>query len=261
MTQPPPESNKPFWMRRGVWAFAMFAVVCVAAPAFHDMNSPTIVAGILLASIAAVCAGMGFWLGFGESILRLAVIPVGLCLVVFNMTIAFRDNDPLLYGVFALMTTAMVGAPIFVVRIVRRGRLLLSSSDSDIGSLETLRFSIWHILVFMTAIGVLSAIGKAFFASGIGSSPGPVLTTAGLGATLGICSVVVVWATLGKETGLRSFVSCLVALGLAFVNVYLFGGGRESWIWVLITMLVWLQMMILMWLARSEGYRFVTQNE
>ena len=161
----------------------------------------------------------------------------------------------------------MVGAPIVIVRVVRRGRLLLEYQiNANLDSREVLRFNIWHAVVFTTVVSVLLAIGKALLASG-GSTTGNVSVSEYFkigvaGATFGICSVVVVWATLGKQPFERNFVSCFVTIGLGLLNGYFMdGGGPDGWIWFAIGMVVWLEMTFLMWLVRSEGYRFVVASE
>ena len=256
-----PRSNKPIWMRRDIWAVALFVAICVANATFGDMSGPTIYAVTFLATVAALCSSMGFWLGFGESWLRFAVIPVGLCLVTFLACVAFRHAEPFLLGIFCFMTAFMVGLPIAVVRMVRRGRLLGGQDNASINSREVLRFNIWQVLVFMTVVCMLLSIGRATLSSASMGNSG-YLKLGVAGATLGICSVVVVWATLGRQPLLRNIVSCVVASGLGYLNAYfMYGRGSLTWIWVSIAVIVWLEMTILMWLVRSEGYRFVVASD
>jgi len=257
-------SNKPIWMQRHISAVAVLSAISVAVPSLGDMDAATIASGIFVASIAALCASAGFWLGFGDSRLRFFVIPLGLCIVAFFTSAAFRYSQLLEMGIFCFITTSAVGMPITIVRIVRRGRLLLESQSHDgTSSREVFRFSIWEVLVFMTVASVLLAIGKAVVDSAVNLSPNAYFRFAVPGATLGICSIVIVWATLGKQPFERNIVSGIVAVGLGVLNDYfLGGGGGATWrIWFFLTMVVWLEMTILMWLVRSEGYRFVVASD
>gem|GEM_PF-5699596 len=249
--------------RLDLWMFALMVCVCLAGPWIHDpLTSLSSVTAVYLATVAATCAGMGFWLGFGESILRFVLIPFGLVQTACSMTMTFRtgvDAEALTtLGIFCVMTTMVVAGPISIVRAVRHGRLTREGLTVGEDSVEVLRFSIWHILVFMTAIAILSVLGKALFASGLSTSSDYLMVTL-LGLTLGVCSIVVVWATLGRAPAIRTVTSLLVAVGLAFANSYI-ESSSIGWFWIAVTMILWLQITILMWLVRGEGYRFVTSN-
>jgi hypothetical protein len=157
----------------------------------------------------------------------------------------------------AATVIGVVAAPIVAVRQVRKGTLEIERSGSS-SKEEALRFRIRHMLIAMVAVAVVMTLVKWLWPFLQNTSGDKWEVIAKLGTTLGVCSVVVIWATLGRDAFARTIVSALAAAGLAWLNFWVIQSS-DGLLWLGMTLIVWAEVTILMWLIRAEGYRFVSE--
>ena len=241
-----------------IWAFVMLVGIHVM-PLVVDTTRNTVAAAIFVGTCISLYSSIAFWLGFGEKWWR--VIGVGLLViwvtaVLRNATGGSADWEGfLLLLFFGGIVIATVVTPIAVVRQVRSGKLRVVNDSRDYRN-EAMQFGITQMLAFTTVVAVLIMIAKVVI---------PLIDSAGQGwqlvarlaTALGCCSVIVIWSTLGKNALARMLASTLSGTGMAALNFW-FVDGSGGWLWVVVTVVVWIEITMLMWLVRLEGYRFVS---
>lgn len=234
----------------------------ILIPVGWDVEGPTLPTSIFLSTCVSIYASMGLWLGFGRSTLRLIAISTVTLAITALMWLNIGGPPGLqlflLFLLLAVIVIAVVAGPIVVVRVVRRGRLDIVQENSE--PAEALQFRIAHLFVLTTVVAVLTLLAKALWPhiQELGGENQWILIGK-LGCTLGVCSLVVVWSTLGRDALMRTVVSALVTAGLASLNYWIIR-SEIGWLWLTMTLLVWGQTMVLMWLIRIEGFRFVTET-
>ncbi len=259
MNEPQLHGVRSIRIRAGViWAVLLLVIIHVM-PLVADTSSNTVTTAVFVGTCIALYSTWGFWLGFGENWWRIIGVTVLANLV--TVVLIFGTGGPIRWKGFLLLSLlggiviAIVATPIVAIRHLRCGSLRVVVHDKEYRT-DAIRFGITQMLAFTTCIAVLIVIAKVIvplFDLAVDNWQ----LVARLGATLGCCSIIVIWSALGKNAFARTLASTLCGAALAALN-YWFVEDRRGMLWVTVTVVVWIETMILMWLVRLEGYRFVS---
>ena len=230
-------------------------------PAFWQMSRPTIPSILFLGSCISLFGFMGMAMGLrGARRTAPFVVPTVLLLAAYmSLTMGGpREFDTWFLLVFlgALVVTT-VAAPLTVARRWIQAELVNELTDQPGGvQREALQFRLGHLFALTTVVAVLSILGKFVWTRLDFSGANEWTLIFKLGISLGLCSLVVTWSTLGRDALARTLVASVLAVGLAALN-YAIIRVEDGWIWLTMTLIVWSETTVLMWLCRLEGLRFL----
>jgi hypothetical protein len=250
--QPNPLRRPTIW-----WVF--FVALCASVLRLYpaSVGPPTLIGAVYISSSMTLFAAIGIWLGVGNVWWRYPIqIAATFAVVLLLASTGPMDLQSLLVmGFFGGLIIGVVAFPIFLFRFLRNGRLSKPSPD-DVTVKEALQFGVIHLLGLMTGVAILVALGQWLFPLLI-SSGGNLILICKLGLTISLGTLIAVWATLGNHPLLRTGVSVLAIAGLACFNYFFIMQNPFQWIYPAVTLIVWIQITVLFWCLRLEGYRFI----
>lgn len=259
-----PVSPAPSWLSRpsGRW-MALLIALCLGIPCVWSVNRPSAAGVVFISTCLSICAATGLWLGFTFSIRRAALAGLICVCLASNIQIAmdrrFFDDDLMAWLFLNCIVVAVVTAPIAAARAFWSGELQQGDSDQE-AAREVFQFGISHLLGLTTVAAILMALLKWLIPEFSQSDASKWMLILKLGITLGICPVMIIWSTVGQEALFRTLASAGVTGGLGMLNARV-TSPHNDWIWLYVTLIVWGQVTVLMWLIRHEGYRFVSHAE
>ena len=181
--------------------------------------STCILFGVLFSQLAL----LGVWCGLASTppmVVRIPIALLAFAALSYWLCCCIDEFDEVLVAVCAIPTLLN-----FVATLVMRPFVRLVSLHTYKGEIESneVRFSIKQILTLTTSMAVMLAAGRILhpYASSVRVASEVVVIGIGY-SLLGVC---VLWATLGKETLLRSLVFGAITTGVAWM-VYV--GMRDS---------------------------------
>lgn len=241
--------------------------IAVLLPRFENLGGIDFITAVFVSDCVALLAGIGLWIAFGYSSLRFLYSVIGLIAITVLLQIGqgpFNFSVVMTLMTFTCVVVAVVAVPVWLIRLIRRGSLVQIDSGEDEPSelpVEVLQFSIRHIFTLTTAFALVAAFWKFILSNNANSGAyyDETLLLICLGTTLGLSSVVAVWATLGRETFYRTIYSLVAATCLGMASTLLVPND-VAWLYVLISLAVWLQITLLMWTLRLDGLRFFVAN-
>lgn len=242
--------------RPSCWLILIMLLVLSFMPFTSGQIKPSI--AFYFSTAIALLAALGLWLGFGKSAWRFPIIFVAAMFAVYCLNSDGPNNweSFLAMTVLAGLIFGIVAVPIVIVRIVRRGELTIPPRDW-VNTEEALQFGIVHLFGLTTFVALFIGIGRVL-APMMQNSNQPWLLIIQFGIAFGICSLVCIWATLGRASFLRISVSSIALAAVCCFNFSLGdGGGDMGWLYVGLTFGVFAWITTLMLLLRWEGYRFV----
>lgn len=271
MTTSNTPAGKPIIERLFVWWIIIAFSVAAFLPLGVNTSGVNLLTAVFVSACVSLLAAIGLWMALGHSVFRYLFGAAALIIVTVLLQVgqqSFHFEQLMRLMIFSSTIVVAVAFPVGIIRLVLRGDLLQVDLEPDAHekqTMEVLQFSIRHILTLTTAIAFVAALGRfvlSYSDGGSGSSD-PLFFLLALGTTLGMSSVVAVWATLGRETFYRTIASFVVAACLGFIaTTFAPNGAAEfNWIYITINFVVWLQIMLLMWALRYDGYRFVVSGD
>ena len=240
------------------------AIICfLLLPIVADLSDFNLATSVYLGQMMSLFAACGFWLGFGRSRSRYLIAFAAGCGLALVGTVTLASPQAVetfvLFLVWGAIVAAIVAIPIGIARKLRNGELLHVSSHTgdESATNDVLQFSIARLFAITTAFAVLMVAAKYLFPMFSAMGGRDWLIVSKLGVTLGIGSIVAVWATLGHDALFRSIASVVVGAALITLNYWIIN-SNDRILFSLLTAVCWTNMTVLMWLVRSVGYRFVS---
>ena len=192
-------------------------------------------------------------------IIIIACLAVAYCFARYGSPEPDRKQMILIYF-FGGLVVLIVSVPIMITRSIRHGELSIPVNRSETQT-DAIQFEIRHLFILTTIIAVLLGIGRILHPYMSAQTSEPTFEFLKIGISLGLCSLVVIWATLGRSAHLRTALSTIAVAAICFLNPWEDIPDPDSgWFWACITIFVWLQVNMLMWSLRWEGYRFVVRE-
>ena len=252
-----------FNFRSSAWILTyVVCAICILTSFFADDRRPTTIGVVHLGLLFALSTFTSCWVSLARHWSRLlfaifALSALGLLLE--NTAAAPRSRfDWLLFLLPFAMSLPVVLTLETTKRLAGSFQLLgLEQKDFE----EGIQFGIRHLLILTTLVAVLFGLWnffseslKEYFLSNQLSRMLSILTLiTGLVVLLTLISV---WGVLGKWQLWR--LALMLPIGLSAVyGASLYAPGNNFWIWTFIFWICWAALLLLLFLLRLEGYRFV----
>jgi hypothetical protein len=242
------------------------AIFTIAIGAINGaIGPPTIPVVLFVGSCLALFTAIGLWVGVDNNWRHIPLQLVGFALVVSVLVLFSTAGPSLDFAIFLMsllggVTVVIVATPIIFFRVLKNGSLKKPQPGEFASFKEVMQFGLTHLIILTTVVAVLISVGQ-WLANWIDvvSSHDPIIVVSKLGLSLAIGSVVSVWATLGRRPLFRTALAVLVAVGVIILNYFIIRVGPFQWAYAGMTLVAWVETMVLLWCLRIEGYRFVSR--
>ena len=214
---------------------------------------------LLLGLPISLVALLGIWLGLGKRLIRYFVIFPALLFLSYRLESSGGQFDLQSFYwmvTFSCSIVAVVAIPLLVARTWKGAEFSIPAHDRD-PAIEVFQFSILQMLILTTITAALIVVAEWVmpYIESDNALSSIWLLLIKLGSAIGLSSLVVSWAILGQQPLHRMPVSILV-LGVAcWFSFRIDPSSVAGWLYVQLTIYVWLVVLILSWLMRREGFR------
>lgn len=206
--------------------------------------------------LVLLCCLMGAFAGLGRRIWRWPVVVVWTPLMGLYAAMITGGSSLREFEVFVLGIVGVVSLTTLALRIWK-GDLMRIKPDTD--QADALQFGIKHLLIWTTVAAILVAICQAIWNATLSGGGTDLIFIFGLAASLAIATVIDIWAFFGMRiTTDKLVVVVLMTAASAIANYYLM--RHNSDFFVIVAIVNQVLVILLMWILRMQGYRFVKRK-
>ena len=280
MNENAPKVREPNHLEFSGWWFASQAAVLIAAPlvswvAFQIIwlypvaDLKYFQAADVFGCAFAIASVQANWLVFGpyRFAIRLFVTSIVAIITAVLAIVILRPIGDIILGVAIIGQFVLLQAPLWVLRAAFRLRLRYTATDLQESS-KSIQFSLWHMLLGMTVVGMLMGMGRLFTASLQKLDVGHTKDLHGFGLFVGFNLLLawpLIWSILSpSKLFLRLSIALLLAVVLtvceAFVFLKLFGMQEAPVFFGITNVIQCLTLMSHLLITRSFGYHLVRQS-